>query len=97
MERKSEINEWEMNDQTVYLIDVDVENEEALLNAGKNRNLKLQDASSGEILRRYEFKQNIRTKIGVKWLLIGHLFVLVSQETRTLPRETLEPVPLFSP
>ena len=66
MERKSEINEWEMNDQTVYLIDVDVDNEEALLNAGKNRDLKLQDASSGEILRRYEFKQNIRTKIGAK-------------------------------
>jgi len=28
--------------------------------------LKLQDASSGEILKTYEFKVNIRRKIGVK-------------------------------
>ena len=27
MKRKSEINEWEMDDQTIYLIDVDVDSE----------------------------------------------------------------------
>ena len=59
-----------MDDQTIYLIDVDVDSEylEARLNARKNRNhdLKLQDASSVEILKTYEFKLNIKRKIGVK-------------------------------
>jgi len=38
------------------------------LNARKNKNhdLKLQDASSGEILKTYEFKLTIKRKIGAK-------------------------------